>query len=77
MSRVCCVVACLNSIGEPDFYFCVVRCSQEQFDEGEHRNIAEAAAENEGYEKPMVTFDEGPDFLSKNFEWDTAPLVSE
>jgi hypothetical protein len=73
-----CVVACLNAEGASDFYFCKVECRQEQYDNGEHYNIAENQAWSEGYEGPMVTFDEndGPNFLFEHFVWESATTVS-
>ena len=72
-----CVVACMTTDGA-DFYFCKVRCSEQDYDNGEHYEIAEAAAENKGNDRPMVTYDEndGPDWLFDPFDWDSASFVS-
>jgi hypothetical protein len=69
-----CVVACINASGESDFYFCQVACSPEEYDEGAHYEAAENLAATEGYEGPMVTFDEndGPSWLFEHFVWDSA-----
>lgn len=74
-----CVVACFNASGEPDFYFCKVECEQDKYNEGTHYELAEDAAEGEGYSGPMVSFDEndGPDFLFEHFVWDSADTIVE
>jgi hypothetical protein len=54
--KVTCVVACANSNGEPDFYPCIVDCSQEQYDNGEHYDAAKDAAADAGYE-PYLAYD--------------------
>jgi hypothetical protein len=73
-----CVVACRNAEGASDFYFCKVKCKQEQYDVGDHYEMAEEAAYEDGYEGPMVVFDEndGPDFLFDHFVWESATTVS-
>jgi hypothetical protein len=72
-----CVVACRNASGESDFYFCKVECSEEQYDVGDHYELAEDSAREEGYEGPMVVFDEndGPDFLFDHFVWESESVV--
>lgn len=72
-----CVVACRNCEGVPDFYFCKVKCSQEQYDNGEHYEIAEDAASKEGYEGPLLAYDEndGPDWLFDHFVWESASIA--
>lgn len=52
-----CIVAAVNASGEPDFFFCKVECSKEQYDNGEHYEAAEELAEEEGYE-PKLAYDE-------------------
>jgi len=73
-----CVVACHNAGGEPDFYFVNVECSQAQYDNDEHYELATYKAKSEGYEGPMVVYDEsdGPRFLFKHFAWESASTVS-
>lgn len=72
-----CVVAAHNGMGEPDFFFCLVECSEEQYDNGDHYDRAEELADAEGYEGPKVTFDEkdGPDFLFERFAWESGTTV--
>lgn len=48
---------CINSIGEPEFYWTLVNVTQEAYDNGEHYDACEESAENEGYEVKRV-FDE-------------------
>ncbi|MEL0637663.1 hypothetical protein V6259_12920 [Marinomonas sp. TI.3.20] len=49
-------VACYNANGEADFFPCDVTVTQEQFEDGQHINMAEALAAAEGYEAPYVCF---------------------
>lgn len=73
------VVAAVNAAGSPDFFFCKVNCLPADYNEGIHYEIAKQAAKENGYEKPMVAFDEldapcpGHDFFSL-FVWDSASL---
>ncbi len=68
------IVACLNANGEPDFWFCIVRCTQEQYDNAEHYVLAENKSIQEGYE-PRLSMDEndaaGKAILDK-FVWESA-----
>jgi hypothetical protein len=72
-----CVVACMSTEGA-DFYFCRVKCAQDDYDNGVHYEIAEDAAGQDGYERPMVTFDEndGPEWLFEHFVWASAETVT-
>lgn len=74
-----CVVACRNAEGVSDFYFCKVECSESEYDIGEHYDIAENAALEEGYEGPFVVFDEndGPDWLFDHFVWESASVIKD
>lgn len=56
--RVRVIVACYNASGEPDFCFVVVECNDLEWQHGEHYKAAERYADEEGYEKPFVAFDE-------------------
>jgi hypothetical protein len=73
-----CVVACHNASGESDFFFVKVSCDERQYSHGEHYELAEYKAREEGYEGPMVVFDEndGPSFLFEHFVWESASVVS-
>lgn len=68
------MVACLNGMGEPDFYFCKVRCTREEYENAEHYALAERKASDEGYE-PRLSFDEN-DAAGKaivdHFVWESA-----
>jgi hypothetical protein len=72
-----CVVACRNAEGVPDFYFCKVECTQDDYDVGLHYELAEEAAYADGYEGSMVVYDEndGPDWLFEHFVWESATVV--
>ena len=69
------IVAGTNANGEPDLYFLKIRCTFEEYNEGEHYLLAQRKAEEEGYERPFVVFDEhdsaGKAMLPL-FTWETA-----
>jgi hypothetical protein len=68
------IVAAINAQGEPDFYFCKVRCNAEQYDNGDHYVLAENKSIAEGYE-PKLSYDEN-DSAAKailgHFVWKSA-----
>jgi len=72
-----CVVACHNASGTPDLFFCKVRCSEAEYDVGDHYDKAEGYAQEQGYSGPMVVFDEndGPKTLFDLFVWKSASVV--
>ena len=74
---VMCVVACHNAQGEPDLAFVKVRCTQSQYDEGDHYIAAEQWARDDNYEPPFVVFDEAdaPAALLTMFVWESASVV--
>jgi hypothetical protein len=60
------VVACAaNGNGQPDFFGTVITCTQADYESGIHYDLAKAQALEDGYEEPMIAFDEndGPDWL--------------
>jgi len=67
--QIRCIVACRNASGTPDFYPCTVEVSQEQYDLGEHYDLAEKQAAEAGYDGITLTYDEheGPDFLFRHY----------
>jgi hypothetical protein len=73
-----CAVAATNSGGEPDFYFAKVECTPTAYNEGQHYDAIKSRAVDEGYEGPMVAFDE-LDWAGKAlmglFAWDSADTV--
>lgn len=73
-----CVVACHNASGSPDFYFCIVSCLKNEYELGEHYDIAAQSALAEGYDEPFVIFDEheAPDWLLSRFVWASASTVT-
>lgn len=73
-----CVVACRNAEGASDFYFCKVDLPEDEYDIGTHYELAEDAASAEGYDGPMVAFDEndGPDWLFEHFIWESADTIT-
>lgn len=68
-------VACVNSNGEADFYFCKVVCTEQEYSLGAHYAYAKEAAENEGYET-YLAYDEveRPELMSL-FVWSTADYI--
>jgi hypothetical protein len=77
MKTIRCIVACINSNGEPDLFFVKVKGTEEQINNGEHYTTAKEAADAEGYD-PVLTYDEecaaGRAMLAL-FEWDTASTI--
>lgn len=69
------MVACHNASGEPDIYFCKIRCTYEEYCEGEHYALAEWKAEDAGYEGPFVSIcddDSAGRAIVGHFAWETA-----
>ena len=76
MRTVRMIVVCHNSNGEPDFYFCKVRCTFEEYNEGEHYALAHQKAQEKGYSGPFVTIcedDPSGKKLLNHFDWEYAP----
>jgi len=71
-----CVVAGSNANGEPDFWFVIVRATQQQYDSGEHYKAAKAHADDNGFESSLA-YDENdpPKPLFEMFKWDTADTI--
>lgn len=72
-----CAVASVNSNGEPDFYFVMVRGTEDQFDNGLHIKLAADAARDNGYDPVLVYDDAGPAgrAIMPLFAWETADTV--
>lgn len=51
-------VACRNASGMPDLPLFTVRATPEEYELGIHYDKAEALAEDAGYERPFVSFDD-------------------
>lgn len=71
------IVAAVNAGGEPDFFFCKVKCNGAEIDDGEHYEAARALAVSEGYEVRLVydEMDSGGKAILDAFAWDTATVV--
>lgn len=72
-----CIVAATNSNGDPDLFFVIVSCTQEQQEEGEHYEVAKGAAEKQGYE-PYLAYDENDSAgraMLPLFAWESASVV--
>jgi hypothetical protein len=59
------VVSCRACDGTPDFFATTIECSQEDYDEGEHYELAADRACEAGYEEISICYDEndGPPWL--------------
>lgn len=69
-------VSAINANGEPDLYFCRVRCTDTQYDEGLHYEAAKDLATNNGYE-PALAYDDTDSAgraLADLFQWETATV---
>lgn len=70
------MVACsYGPSGEPDIYFCKVRCLRKEYNDGEHYLLAERKASDEGYGGKMVSFDEhdsAGQAILDHFVWESA-----
>ncbi|MFL9989550.1 hypothetical protein PQR18_40845 [Paraburkholderia sediminicola] len=51
-------VLAANAQGAPDFYLAFVAVTNEQYNIGDHHDLARAHAEDEGYQYPMIAFDQ-------------------
>jgi hypothetical protein len=72
-----CIVAVVNSNGEPDLFFVKVDATQSEIDEGEHYNAAEIYAKDQGHE-PHLAYDENDragNAMLPLFVWETASIV--
>lgn len=56
--RVKVIVLCRNSAGESEFHSCTPEVTQEQYDNGDHYDLAKENAADNGFEEPMVAFDQ-------------------
>lgn len=52
------IVLCINSEGAPEFHTCTPAVTQEQMEQGRHYELAKENAADNGYEEPMMAFDE-------------------
>ena len=76
------IVACWDSNGSPDLYFCIVEIPEfcRYNNDGEHYDVAINAAKNDGYDVPQnnltVCWDEwdAPKALLNLFDWKTASV---
>jgi hypothetical protein len=77
MLNIKCIAAVVNANGESDFYFAIIQCSQEQYDNGQHYSAMCDAAEKEGYEFYLAYDENEPagKALLPLFHWETATVV--
>jgi hypothetical protein len=57
MNIVKCAVFGINGNGEPDIFYCKIKCSKEQYDHGKHYMKAKELSEEHSYE-PYLACDE-------------------
>jgi hypothetical protein len=70
------VVACTNANGDADLFFFVMKIAEEHYNNGDHYDAAKDHAEANGYEAPMVVFDDSmPTALENIFVWESASVV--
>ena len=76
MRDVKCVVAGVNAQGVADFWFVIVRCTEEDFDLGRHYDAAQAFAEDNDFEAKL-TYDEveAQAAFMDLFIWESASVV--
>jgi hypothetical protein len=75
--QVKCIVSCLNSNGEPDLYFIVIECTDEQYNDGDHYDAAKAQCEEDGYES-YLAYDENDsagNAMLPLFTWESATIL--
>ena len=72
-----CVVAAIGADGAAGFYPCHVTLEQDEYDVGDHYELAEDAAKDSGYSGPAIVFDEndGPDWLFEQFNWSEVDTI--
>jgi hypothetical protein len=66
--KIKCAIVCTEAGGSPTIIFREVTVSQANYDLGNHYDKAKYKALKDGYEAPMIVFDEleGPHWLWKN-----------
>lgn len=69
IKKIKCVVACFDSQGKPTFFPCIIECTEQEYEIGEHYCMAREKAREAGYENSMVVFDQhdGPKWLFERF----------
>ena len=76
-TQIKCIVSCINSNGESDLYFCIVRGSASDIEDGEHYSVAKTQCEKDGYEA-FLAYDENDSAGSAMlplFNWESATVV--
>ena len=66
MRKIKCVLATLNSNGEPDMFFCEVIASHEDLEMGHHYDIVRELGEENGYDvssSDLVFDEDSPAFI--------------
>lgn len=72
MKPIKCAVFSLNSNGEPDIFFCKIKCSQEDYDNGIHYKRAKELAEENGYDAVLACDENDPaGQVTKLYDWKT------
>lgn len=73
--KIRCVVSCRNANGTPDFYPCLVECTPDEREQGEHYDRAKEMAKEAGHEGFGLVYDEddGPQWLFDQLFRSTGP----
>ena len=71
------VVTAKNSNGNTDFYPVIIKCTQEQYDAGDHYREAELSAEEAGYDAgiPFDENDPAGQIVMGCFKWETVSVI--
>ena len=73
-----CVVACINSNGEPDFFFVKISGTEDQINDGYHYDMAKKYCNSEGYESHLAYDENDCGFTTcfeNSFVWESASIV--
>lgn len=74
MNIIKCAVFGLNADGEPDIYYCKIKCTEDQYNCGDHYDAAKDAAEDAGYDALLAADENDPaGAVMQLFVWDSIP----
>jgi hypothetical protein len=79
MKTIKCIVAVTDANGSPDFFPVIVRCTQEEYNTGEHLVVAAQKAIRKNYQSYLVYDENDPGFKKINIHWEflgVIPIVS-
>lgn len=73
-----CVIACINSNGEPDFFFVKVNGTEDQINDGYHYDAAKKYCDDEGYVSHLAYDENDCGFTAcfeNSFVWESASVI--